>query len=68
MELKNYKIYVIISPMTEITLNRRRCATISSLVSARFANRVSNRAIGLATGGVLTILGAAMIVLNYWTK
>lgn len=40
--------------------------TISSLVSARFANRVSNRTIGLVTGVVLTILGAAMIVLNYF--
>ena len=41
-------------------------ATISSLVSARFANRVSNRTIGLATGVVLTILGASMIILNYF--
>lgn len=41
-------------------------ATVSSLVSARFANRVSNRTIGLATGVVLTILGASMIILNYW--
>ena len=41
-------------------------ATVSSLVSARFANRVSNRTIGLATGVVLTILGATMIVLNYF--
>ena len=41
-------------------------ATASSLISARFANRVSNRTIGLATGVVLTILGAAMIILNYF--
>ena len=41
-------------------------ATASSLISARFANRVSNRTIGLATGVVLTLLGAAMIVLNYF--
>ena len=41
-------------------------ATAASLVSARFANRVSNRTIGLVTGAVLTVLGAAMIVLNYW--
>ncbi len=40
-------------------------ATIASLVSARFANRVSNRTVGLATGAVLTVLGAAMILLNY---
>ena len=41
-------------------------ATASSLISARFANRVSNRTIGLATGIVLTALGAAMIILNYF--
>ena len=42
-------------------------ATIASLVSARFANRVKNRTVGLATGAVLTILGASMIMLNYWS-
>ena len=41
-------------------------ATISSLVSARFANKVKNRTVGLITGAVLTVLGAAMILLNYW--
>ncbi len=41
-------------------------ATISSLVSAQFANRVSNRTVGLVTGTVLTILGASMIYLNYF--
>lgn len=41
-------------------------ATIASLVSARFANRVKNRTVGLATGAVLTVLGASMILLNYW--
>lgn len=41
-------------------------ATLSSLISAKFANKVSNRTIGLVTGVVLTILGAAMIVLNYF--
>ena len=41
-------------------------ATVASLVSAQFANRVSNRTVGLVTGAVLTVLGAAMIVLNYW--
>ncbi len=40
-------------------------ATASSLVSARFANRVSGRMVGLATGAVLTVLGASMIFLNY---
>lgn len=40
-------------------------ATASSLISASFANRVSNRTVGLVTGVVLTILGASMIYLNY---
>ncbi len=42
-------------------------ATAASLISARFANRVNNRTVGLVTGAVLTVLGAAMLVLNYWT-
>lgn len=41
-------------------------ATAASLISARFANRVRNRTIGLVTGVVLTVLGAAMIILNYF--
>ena len=41
-------------------------ATASSLISARFANRVKNRTIGLVTGAVLTMLGATMIILNYF--
>ena len=41
-------------------------ATAASLISARFANRVKNRTIGLVTGAVLTVLGATMIVLNYF--
>ena len=41
-------------------------ATAASLASARFANRVKNRTVGLATGAVLTVLGASMILLNYW--
>ena len=41
-------------------------ATAASLISARCANRVSNRTIGLATGVVLTILGVSMIILNYF--
>lgn len=40
-------------------------ATLGSIVSARFANRVNNRTVGLVTGGVLTLLGAAMILLHY---
>lgn len=42
-------------------------ATVASLVSARFANRVKNRTVGLVTGAVLTVLGAAMLILNYWS-
>ena len=41
-------------------------ATVTSLVSAQFANKVTNRIVGLVTGAVLTVLGAAMIILNYW--
>ena len=41
-------------------------ATVASLVSARFANRVNNRTVGLVTGAVLTVLGISMITLNYW--
>ena len=41
-------------------------ATVTSLVSAQFANRVKNKTVGIVTGVVLTILGASMIVLNYW--
>ena len=41
-------------------------ATVTSLVSARFANKVKNRTVGLVTGGVLTVLGASMLILNYW--
>ena len=40
-------------------------ATVSSLFSARFATRVNNRTVGLVTGAVLTVLGAAMLILNF---
>ena len=43
-------------------------ATAASLASAKFANRVKNRTVGLVTGAVLTLLGAVMIILNYWDK
>ena len=43
-------------------------ATAASLVSARFANRVENRTVGLATGAILTLMGAALIILNYWEQ
>ncbi|MBQ8960838.1 MAG: sulfite exporter TauE/SafE family protein [Ruminococcus sp.] len=41
-------------------------ATVSSLVSASFANRANNKTVGYVTGGVLTLLGASMIVLKYF--
>ena len=41
-------------------------STAASLISAQFANRVSNRTVGLVTGVVLTALGAAMLFLNYY--
>ncbi|MCD8362124.1 MAG: sulfite exporter TauE/SafE family protein [Lachnospiraceae bacterium] len=41
-------------------------ATAASLVSAQFANRVNNKTVGRVTGVILTILGAAMIYLNYF--
>lgn len=40
-------------------------ATAGSIVSAQFANRVSAKTVGLATGAILTILGIAMLLLNY---
>ena len=42
-------------------------ATVASLISARFANRVRNRTVGLVTGAVLTVLGGTMLILNYWS-
>ena len=43
-------------------------ATTASLVSARFANRVNNRTVGLVTGVVLTVLGGSMLILNFWPQ
>ena len=43
-------------------------ATAGSLVSARFANRMDHRAVGLATGAILTGLGGAMLLLNFWSQ
>lgn len=40
-------------------------ATAASLLSARFANRVNNRTVGLVTGAVLTVLGGSMLLLNF---
>ena len=41
-------------------------ATLFSRLSALFANRVSNRTVGLVTGAVLAVLGAMMLILNFW--
>lgn len=41
-------------------------ATVASLVSAQFANRVNNRIVGRVTGVVLTVMGAILIGLYYW--
>ena len=41
-------------------------ATAASLWSARFANRVDSRTVGLVTGVILTAMGALLIVLHYW--
>ena len=43
-------------------------ATVTSLFSARFANRVNNRTVGLVTGVILTAMGALLIVLHYWER
>ena len=39
--------------------------TAASIVSARFANRVSSRTVGLVTGVVLTVLGLVMLGIHY---
>ncbi|MCD8373323.1 MAG: sulfite exporter TauE/SafE family protein [Clostridia bacterium] len=41
-------------------------ATFGSLVSAKFANKLNNKTVGRVTGVILTVLGAAMIILNYF--
>ncbi|MCD8153125.1 MAG: TSUP family transporter [Clostridiales bacterium] len=41
-------------------------ATAASLISAQFANRVNSKTVGRVTGVILTVLGAAMIYLNYF--
>jgi len=43
-------------------------ATAASLCSARFANRVDNRTVGLVTGAVLTALGGSMLLLHFWPQ
>ena len=44
------------------------CMTVATAASARFANRVDSRTVGLVTGVVLTLLGAALILLHYWEQ
>ncbi|MGN0696973.1 MAG: sulfite exporter TauE/SafE family protein [Oscillospiraceae bacterium] len=39
--------------------------TAASILSARFANRVNNRTVGLVTGAVLVVLGIVMLGINY---
>lgn len=43
-------------------------STAASIISARFANRVPPRTVGLVTGAVLTAVGALLLVLNYWPQ
>ncbi len=40
--------------------------TAASLISAQFANKVNSKTVGRVTGVILTVLGAAMIYLNYF--
>lgn len=40
-------------------------ATAGSIVSAQFANRVKAKTVELVTGAILTVLGVAMVILNY---
>ena len=39
-------------------------ATLFSLVSARFANKVNGKVVGYVTGAILLVLGLSMIVIN----
>lgn len=41
---------------------------LSSIFSARFANRVNEKLIGTITGLILTVLGAWMLILFYWKQ
>lgn len=56
----------IVMEKWDVLLICMTAATVSSLVSAQFANRVGSRTVGLVTGVTLTMLGGAMILLNYW--
>lgn len=39
--------------------------TVTSVISAQFANKVNNKIVGLTTGIILTILGAFLLLLHY---
>lgn len=41
-------------------------ATVTSLVSAHFANRVAEKTVGYVTGLILTVMGAFLIGIHYW--
>lgn len=43
-------------------------ATIFSLVSAKFANKVKGRTVGYTTGVILLLLGISMIIINHLDK
>ena len=43
-------------------------ATIFSLISAKFANRVNGKIVGYTTGAILLLLGVSMIIINNWDK
>ena len=40
-------------------------ATVFSMVSARFANKVKGKVVGLVTGAILLVLGLVLVFLNY---
>lgn len=41
-------------------------ATLASIGSAQFANRVNAKTVSLVTGAVLTVLGIVMLLIHYW--
>ena len=55
----------LLTDHADIVLACVAISTVTSLVSARFANRVDGKVVGLTTGVILTVLGASMIALNY---
>ena len=55
----------ILSEKWDVMLVCALTATAASLLSARFANRVPARTVGLVTGVCLTLLGGTMIALQY---